>query len=87
MNIRLATPADVPAITAIYNHAILHTIASFWYEPRPEEELARAGADLVADENLVVDGTLITTTTETSNPSRIEAFLASMESQAVPQAA
>ncbi len=41
MNIRLATHADVPAITAIYNHAILHTIASFWYEPRPEEELAR----------------------------------------------
>jgi hypothetical protein len=55
--------------------------------PEAEEELARAGADLVADENLVVDGTLITTTTETSNPSRIEAFLASMESQAVPQAA
>lgn len=41
MNIRLATPADVPAITAIYNHAILNTIASFWTEPRPEEELAR----------------------------------------------
>ena len=41
MNIRHATPADVPAITAIYNHAILNTIASFWYEPRPEEELAR----------------------------------------------
>lgn len=41
MLIRHATPADVPAITAIYNHAILNTIASFWYEPRPEEELAR----------------------------------------------
>ena len=38
---RITTPADVPAITAIYNHAILNTIASFWYEPRPEEELAR----------------------------------------------
>lgn len=65
MNIRLATPADVAAITAIYNHAILNTIASFWTEPRPEEELAReVGASgertypwLVAQRNGQVVGT------------------------------
>jgi protease I len=73
--LRLLVPAGVVAARRIAN------------APEAEDELARAGADLVADENLVVDGTLITTTTETSNPSRIEAFLASMESQAVPQAA
>lgn len=56
MQTRLATPADVPAIAAIYNHAIVHTIASFWTETRPEaeiaEQLAEAGARypwLVAD--------------------------------------
>ncbi|MEO0512174.1 MAG: N-acetyltransferase family protein [Planctomycetota bacterium] len=37
---RLATPADVPAITAIYNHAIDHSLATFWTEHRPESEIA-----------------------------------------------
>lgn len=40
MIIRPAIPADAPAIAAIYNHAIIHTIASFWTEPRPDAEIA-----------------------------------------------
>lgn len=43
MQIRLATQADAPAVAAIYNHAIAHTIASFWTEPRPDEEIADGG--------------------------------------------
>lgn len=47
LTIRLATPSDVPAITAIYNDAIAKTVASFWTSPRPEsdaaEQLAAAG--------------------------------------------
>jgi L-amino acid N-acyltransferase len=31
--IRLATPTDLPAILAIYNDAVLHTTASYDYEP------------------------------------------------------
>lgn len=47
MEIRHATPEDAPAVASIYNHAILHTIASFWTELRPDEELAQqiAGSD------------------------------------------
>ncbi len=41
MRIRLATIEDAGAVAAIYNHAILHTISSFWTEPRPDEELAQ----------------------------------------------
>lgn len=48
MKIRLATIDDAPAVAAIYNHAILHTIASFWTEPRPDSELAQQIAE--ADE-------------------------------------
>lgn len=49
MRIRHATTDDAPAVAAIYNHAILHTIASFWTEPRPDAELAREIAQ--ADES------------------------------------
>lgn len=38
--LRLATQADVPAITAIYNDAIAKTVASFWMSARPENEAA-----------------------------------------------
>ncbi|MEM7623405.1 MAG: N-acetyltransferase family protein [Planctomycetota bacterium] len=39
MRIRPATTDDLPAITAIYNDAIVRTVASFWTEPRPESEM------------------------------------------------
>ena len=34
MVIRLAEPKDLPAISEIYNHAVLNTTASYDYEPR-----------------------------------------------------
>lgn len=34
---RPATRADVPAIVAIYNDAVIHTTASYDYDPRPIE--------------------------------------------------
>ena len=40
MKITLATLADVPAITAIYAHHVLHGTASFETEPPGEEEMA-----------------------------------------------
>lgn len=39
MHIRHATIFDAEAVAAIYNHAIEHTDASLWYDPRPVEEL------------------------------------------------
>lgn len=36
MIVRPATESDVPAIAAIYNHAVLHTCASADEEPQPE---------------------------------------------------
>ncbi len=36
--IRPATRDDVPAILAIYNHAVLHTTATYDYEPRTLEQ-------------------------------------------------
>src|SRR5262245_38092227 len=35
MQVRPATRADLPAIHAIYNDAVLNTTASYDYEPRP----------------------------------------------------
>jgi L-amino acid N-acyltransferase YncA len=40
LTVRDAEPRDVPAIAAIYNDAILRTVASAWTEPRPEAEIA-----------------------------------------------
>jgi L-amino acid N-acyltransferase YncA len=37
---RLATPADAPAITAIYNEGIADRIATFETEPRTAEQIA-----------------------------------------------
>ena len=37
LNIRLAQLHDLPAISEIYNHAVLHTTASYDYEPRGME--------------------------------------------------
>jgi len=39
--VRPATPADIPAITAIYRHAVLHGTASFEIEPPDEAEVLR----------------------------------------------
>lgn len=35
--IRAAAAADIPALLAIYNHAVLHSVATFDLEPRNEE--------------------------------------------------
>ena len=40
MTIRPATPADLPGILEIYNDAVLHTTASYDYEPRTLEHRA-----------------------------------------------
>ncbi|MDE0780550.1 MAG: DJ-1/PfpI family protein [Alphaproteobacteria bacterium] len=53
-----------------------------------DEEVARAGAELVTDQNLVTDGNLVTATSDSSSAARLEAFLALIvEREAVPQAA
>ena len=41
VSIRPVTPADVPAITRIYAHAVKHGTASFELEPPDEAEMAR----------------------------------------------
>jgi L-amino acid N-acyltransferase YncA len=41
LSIRPATPADIPAITRIYAHAVKHGTASFEIEPPDELEMAR----------------------------------------------
>lgn len=47
MTLRPATPADIPAITAIYAHAVLHGTASFELEPPDEAEMAQRFQALV----------------------------------------
>jgi phosphinothricin acetyltransferase len=39
--LRQAVPADIPAITRIYDHAVRHGTASFEIEPPDEAEMAR----------------------------------------------
>ncbi len=39
--VRLAAPADIPAITRIYRHAVEHGTASFELEPPDEAEMSR----------------------------------------------
>src|ERR1700730_7809798 len=41
LTIRPATAADIPAITAIYDHAVRHGTASFELEPPDAGEMAR----------------------------------------------
>jgi len=45
--IRAATPADLPAVTAIYDHAVRHGTASFELEPPDATEMARRRQTLV----------------------------------------
>ena len=44
--IRPATPADIPAITAIYGHSVATETASFEFDPPSEAEMARRMARL-----------------------------------------
>jgi phosphinothricin acetyltransferase len=46
-SIRPGTPADIPAITRIYAHAVTHGTASFELEPPDEAEMARRQAALI----------------------------------------
>lgn len=46
--VRPATPADLPAMLAIYNHAVLHTTASYDYEPATLETRGAWFADRTA---------------------------------------
>jgi len=41
LQVRAATPDDIPAITAIYAHAVAHGTASFELEPPSEAEMAQ----------------------------------------------
>ena len=41
LRIRAATPADLPAVTAIYGHAVLNGAASYEYEAPSLEEMTR----------------------------------------------
>src|ERR1051326_7360337 len=45
--IRAATAADIPAITAIYDHAVRHGTASFEFEPPDAAEMTRRRQALV----------------------------------------
>ena len=45
--IRPATPADIPAITAIYGHSVRTETASFEFEPPDEAEMGRRMAAFV----------------------------------------
>ena len=47
VSVRSATPADVPAITRIYAHAVKHGTASFELDPPDEAEMARRQRTLV----------------------------------------
>ncbi len=49
VTIRPATPADIPAITRIYEHAVRHGTASFGLEAPDEAEMLRRMRALVDD--------------------------------------
>ena len=48
ISIRDATPADIPAITRIYAHAVRHGTASFELDPPDSNEMARRLEALIA---------------------------------------
>lgn len=47
-SVRESTPEDLPAITAIYAHHVLHGLASFELVPPDVNEMARRRADVLA---------------------------------------
>jgi phosphinothricin acetyltransferase len=48
LSIRPATAADIPAITAIYAHAVLHGTASWEIDPPGEDEMLRRQEAILA---------------------------------------
>lgn len=48
MNIRPATQADIPSITAIYAHHVLHGTGTFETEPPSETEMAQRWRDVLS---------------------------------------
>ncbi len=46
--VRPSVETDIPAITAIYAHAVVHGTASFELDPPSEEEMARRRAAILA---------------------------------------
>ena len=47
VNIRACEPRDIPAVTEIYGHHVLHSPATFEVEPPSRAEMARRRRDLV----------------------------------------
>src|SRR5262245_51569888 len=47
IQIRAASRSDIPAITEIYRHHVIHGTGSFEIEPPPPEEMDRRMADIV----------------------------------------
>lgn len=56
MTIRPATPADIPAITRIINHYILHTTASYMEEALSEEQMLARYRQIVPAHPFLVAG-------------------------------
>ena len=52
--LRTATTADLPAMTAVYNEAVAHTLATFDTEPRDEDHYAAAVASTRPGDHVVV---------------------------------
>jgi len=48
LTLRPSSPQDIPAITAIYAHHVLHSTATFETTPPTEEEMASRRADVLA---------------------------------------
>lgn len=46
--IRDSLPTDLPAITEIYRHSVLHGTASFEYDPPDQTEMTRRRADVLS---------------------------------------
>lgn len=62
VRLRTATPADLPAMTAIYNDAVATTVATFDLEPRGEDHYAAAVASTRSGDHVVVaevDGAVV----------------------------
>lgn len=52
--LRTATAADLPAMTAVYNEAVAHSLATFDTEPRADDHYAAAVASTRPGDHVVV---------------------------------
>ena len=52
--LRTATAADLPAIAAVYNDAVLHSVATFDVEPQPPDLFADRVASTRPGDHVVV---------------------------------